>query len=223
MRRSLFLALLPLAVASGAARADVITVTNGTSFAIPTTLDNATPYFTTINIPVSGTISNVVVGINNFSHTFTADVAVLLVGPTGYATWVFDGIGEGADPGSTAMNVNLIFDQNAAFPPPNFGPTVVSGTYQPVDYSGIDVMPAPAPPPTNPTPPRYPTTFTPFNGTNPNGNWRLYVRDFFAGDGGSIAGGWTLTVTYTPVPEPTALALCGGAAALGLWRLRRRV
>ena len=34
-----------------------------------------------------------------------------------------------------------------------------------------------------------------FNGTSPNGLWSLYVRDDLGGDMGTIAGGWTLTIT----------------------------
>jgi hypothetical protein len=34
-----------------------------------------------------------------------------------------------------------------------------------------------------------------FNGANPNGTWRLYVRDDFTTDSGFIGGGWSLSVT----------------------------
>jgi hypothetical protein len=44
-----------------------------------------------------------------------------------------------------------------------------------------------------------------FNGTNPNGTWKLYVIDDSAGDNGEITGGWTLTISASP-PCPTSIS-----------------
>lgn len=49
------------------------------------------------------------------------------------------------------------------------------------------------------------------------GNWTLNVFDITGGDGGSIGN---LRIKYTPVPEPSSLALL--LAGLGLLRRRRR-
>src|SRR5206468_5113967 len=45
-----------------------------------------TPYPSTIAVSgIGGTISNVTVTLRNLSHTYTRDIDVLLVGPTGQA------------------------------------------------------------------------------------------------------------------------------------------
>jgi len=46
------------------------------------------------------------------------------------------------------------------------------------------------------------------NGQNPNGVWSLYVYDDSPGDAGSIAGGWSLTLTtVTPITAVADLAV----------------
>jgi hypothetical protein len=70
------------------------------------------------------------------------------------------------------------------------------GTYKPTTYFTGDSFPAPGPGTVygNPGPAGSGTaTFaSTFGGTNPNGDWKLYTRDFVTGDGGSMAGGWTI-------------------------------
>jgi subtilisin-like proprotein convertase family protein len=53
------------------------------------------------------------------------------------------------------------------------------------------IPPYPAPAPVGP----YGAAFSAFNGATPNGTWSLYVFDNGPGDQGSVAGGWSLTVT----------------------------
>ena len=38
------------------------------------------------------------------------------------------------------------------------------------------------------------TLLSAFDGTNPNGVWRLYVVDYTVGSLGGFAGGWSLTI-----------------------------
>jgi hypothetical protein len=72
---------------------------------------------------------------------------------------------------------------------------LVTGTYKPTDLAGAtDTFggTAPAAP--------YATTLSAFNNSNPNGTWRLFVRDNLAGGGsttGSIAS-WNLIITPRP-------------------------
>ncbi|MCW9683546.1 calcium-binding protein, partial [Dolichospermum planctonicum UHCC 0167] len=40
----------------------------------------------------------------------------------------------------------------------------------------------------------YNTDFSVFNGTNPNGEWRLYIVDDFFIDSGNVAGGWSISI-----------------------------
>lgn len=162
----------------------------------------ANPSPSTINVAgVAGTVTGVSVTINGYSHTFSDDVGILLVGPTGRAFLLQDGAGDDPD----MNNVTYTFsDAGTAFLPDltAWGP----GTYKPTSYFAGDTFtgftgPIIEPGP-NGTAPQG-TFASVFNGTNPNGAWRLFVEDFVGGDSGVISGGWTLT-------------LAGGATASGV-------
>lgn len=57
-------------------------------------------------------------------------------------------------------------------------------------------VPAPAGP--------YASALAALNGRDPNGLWSLFVYDDSAGDGGSIAAGWTLQLTTATTVNPVA-------------------
>ena len=168
--------------------------------------NNGAPYPSSITVTgltgnIASTSGSVKVTLNNFSHTFVSDVGIVLVGPGGQALLIQDGAG-----GEDAIS-NLTFtlsDTGAAQLPADvaWGP----GTYKPTAYFSDDSFPAPGPGTAynNPGPDAGGTaTFTStFGGTNPNGTWNLYVRDFATGDGGSIAGGWTLEIITEEPPAP---------------------
>ena len=60
-----------------------------------------------------------------------------------------------------------------------------------------------------------------FNGRPGNGEWRLAIGDL-SESGQMTLVEWSITLTGTVIPEPSAFALCGlGAAAFGLRKLRR--
>src|SRR5207248_1634218 len=101
--------------------------------------------------------------------------------------------------------VTVTLSDAAAAALPSNG-SFTSGTYKPTDYSdnspGGDNFPPPAPAAP------FATVLSTFNGTLPNGAWKLYVFDDGPGDQGSFAGGWSLTVTTltaagTPAPTGT--------------------
>lgn len=157
--------------------------------------------------------------INGLSHTFPDDVNLLLVGPQGQNIHILGDAGGGTD----AVDVNLTFDDAAAGPIPDNDP-MVSGTYQRSVY-GAQAFPAPAPADSGAT------TLATFNGTDPNGNWDLYVFDDAGIDTGSIAGGWCLEITSSAAPPaaqavpalgPVGLGLLSGLLGLGFWFGRRR-
>src|SRR5439155_20041541 len=109
---------------------------------------------------------------------------------------------------ASADNVTLTFDDFAAGPLP-FSTQIFSGTFLPSNYGGFD-LPAPAPP--GP----YGSAMSVFDGTDPNGPWRLFVNDCCSGHSGAIAGGWGLTITMTNVacsescsPRIAAVQLAG--------------
>lgn len=169
-----------------------ITVTSGPA-------NNAVPYPSSITVSgVSGTIpatpGSIKVTFNNFSHTFPDDLGIVLVGPTGAAFLLQDGAGDDPD----MVNVTYtLSDDGASFLPDLTAWT--AGTYKPTAHylAGGTSFPAPGPGLTHmdPGPAAGSATFASvFGGTNPNGTWNLYVRDFLSGDGGTFAGGWSLEI-----------------------------
>jgi subtilisin-like proprotein convertase family protein len=164
----------------------------------------AIPYPSTINVSgLTGTISGVPgsvrVTINQLNHTYPADLGMVLVGPTGAALLLQDRVTNGED----AVNVTYtISDSGATRLPEDSG--IAPGTYKPTAYF-LHSFPAPGPGTNyaNPGPAGGGTaTFASvFGGTNPNGNWNLFVVDFSSGDSGSINGGWSLEIDVTPPPQ----------------------
>lgn len=190
----------------GTTGAITTTLSNPTAIVIPAAGSGATtgspsnPYPSNIIAGgLTGTVTNVRVTLNNFSHSFPSDVDVLLVGPGGQKFTVLSDVIGGTD----AVNVTWVLDDAGTALLPSAG-TPVSGTFRPTNIATGDVFPAPAPPAPYQLPASAGTaTFASvFNGTNPNGTWSLYVVDDIGADIGTIAGGWTLTITTeTPVCE----------------------
>lgn len=165
----------------------------------------ATPYPS--NITVSGLSGNKTIrlGLNGLTHTFPADIDILLVGPGGQKFMAMSDMGGSDD----VSNINLTLADNAT----NALPTALltTGTYRPGNTdTTTDAMPAPAPasPYDNPAPAGTATFASAFgsNGSTMNGTWALYVRDDAGQDLGSFAGGWSLTFEsndYTCPPVGT--------------------
>ena len=174
---------------------------------IPGTADR---YPSKIDVAGQGAVTSVTVTITSYFHTFPDDVDILLVGPTGATCLLMTDCG-----GDNAVNnINLTFDDSAPSQlPDNPEVAIVTGPYRPTQGTsatglcpgdGIDNC-VPANFPTNgvpgPQPPSgpYGTALSVFNGTNPNGTWKLYVIDDSTGDSGDIFNGWTLNITAPPV------------------------
>ena len=154
----------------------------------------ANPYPSMINVSgLSGTVSEVTVGLNGFSHGYPTDVGVLLVSPSGQAALLMANVG-GQSP---VAAVDLVFDDSA---PASLSSiiSVQSGTYQPSTRNGGKFFSPPAPA-------VFGTALSTVAGGNPNGIWSLYVVDTNPGDGGALAGGWTLSLT-TATSQPTSAA-----------------
>jgi subtilisin-like proprotein convertase family protein len=165
------------------------TQSNTGAITIPTSGTNSTPYPSNIVVAgAPGTITKATVTLNSYSHTYSRDTDVLLVGPGGQKIVLMSDAG-GQVP---ASNVNLTLDATATSSLP--ASTLSSGTFLPTniaDGEGNDTWGAPAP-----VAP-YSGTLTDLIGASPNGTWSLYITDDFNGDGGSLAGGWTLTLETT--------------------------
>ncbi|HVF50625.1 MAG TPA: proprotein convertase P-domain-containing protein [Pyrinomonadaceae bacterium] len=160
----------------------------------PTTSTGAAgPYPSTINVSgVSGTVSKVTVQLFGMHHTFPDDLDLLLVGPQGQKMMLMSDAGGTGD----LVATNLTFDDTAAASLPDSA-TILAGTFKPTNFGTGDTFPTTGipgpPPPVGPYPD--PQLLSVFNGTNPNGTWRLYVTDDVGGDFGRIAGGWRLSFT----------------------------
>ncbi len=168
---------------------------NATSVNIPATAPTGTsgaasPYPSTISVSgIAGTVNRVIVKLFGMNHTFPGDIDVLLVGPGGQKVIIMSDVGSSFD----LINVNLTLDDTAAASLPA-STAITSGTWRPTNSGTGDTFTAPAP--AGP----YGSLLADFNGTNPNGNWQLYVIDDAGGDSGNIAGGWSLTfLTSDPV------------------------
>ena len=193
-----FIAVLVLSFAASAQ-----TFSNSAAITIPGS-GTATPYPSTINVSgVTGTVSKVTVTLNGVGHTYPEDIGVLLVGPTGVKVRLMTDVGGGTGGagGGAISGVNITFDDAA----PNFlpdggagSPPITSGSYKPTQgtitgggQGPLHPTDFPAPAPASP----YALTLSSFNSVNANGVWSLYVDDDAAGDSGSIAGGWSITLT----------------------------
>jgi subtilisin-like proprotein convertase family protein len=153
------------------------------------------PLSATVNMP--GTITNVTVQIRGLRHERPEDLDMLLVGPQGQNALIWSDVGDG----TPADDVTITLDQGAAVALPNAAP-LISGTYQPANYGAApDQFPKGTPPVLGGS------SLSVFNGTNPNGTWKLYLIDDYGNVTGSISQGWTLNITTavdcTP-PTPPA-------------------
>jgi subtilisin-like proprotein convertase family protein len=136
------------------------------------------------------------------TSTFPDDLDILLVGPTGAMSLVMSDAGGSGD----HTNITYTFDQLAATTMPNDPTTVTpSGTFQPSNFLGF-TTPEPGGQDNFPTAGglmSYPTNFAIFNGTNPNGDWKLYVVDDQVIDNVNLPSGWSIDI-QSSVPQATA-------------------
>jgi PKD repeat protein len=149
---------------------------------------------------MGGGAFKVTASVRRMSHTFAADIDMLLVSPTGVAVMLMSDAGGSADFNLAA----LTFDDDATGQVP--APTVEnpiteipSGTYQPTNLEPTPTDEIPNGGPAGP----YGSSLSGFAGTNPNGTWKLYVWDDLGGDFGGIGEGWCVTIT-SPNAAPSA-------------------
>jgi subtilisin-like proprotein convertase family protein len=152
----------------------------------------ATPYPSTITVSGLSTSASVCsVELLGISHTFPSDIDMLVVGPgTPQNAIVMSDVGGSV--GVTGIDLTLKDGAALSIPTP-----LVSGTFKPTNLGGGDAFPG-APAPTGGS------ALSVFSGTNPNGDWQLYVVDGFAFDVGTVAGGWCVNLVVS--------AACSGDA-----------
>lgn len=176
-------------VSSNSYATDVSTFTNPAAIAIPSS-GAADVYPSSIMVEDVGEITDVTVTLWDFTHTWSTDPNVMLVAPSGANLVLMADVGGGM----TGIDGDItISDAGVAFPDGAVG----TGTYMPTDASfgcGTgDPFPAPAPAESGLT--TLADAFAGLSGADANGYWDLYVFDDCGGDMGTIAGGWSLTVT----------------------------
>jgi lysophospholipase L1-like esterase/chitodextrinase len=194
------------------------TVSNTGAITIGPNAQAGVPYPSEITIAdMVGTITNITAQLINFSHTYTSDVEIVLQSPD--ATKFVMLMGD-VGAATATSGVTLTFSMAAGSSLP--GTALSTGTYLPTNiaYGSADTS-LPAPAPAMP----YSIDLATFNGISPNGVWKLFVYDDGAADSGSIAGGWSITVTSAasggadstaPTAPSSLVATALGAASIGL-------
>jgi hypothetical protein len=138
---------------------------------------------------LKGTIRDVNLTLHEDSHDFSENIEVLLVGPHGQTVIVMAHVGSFYD----ADDVTLRLDDEAARRLPADA-ALESGAYRPryVAFSPGERIDFTAPAPSaGPN-----AALSVFDGTKPNGAWRLFVQDLDGpSDFGEIAGGWEIEIT----------------------------
>jgi len=155
-----------------------ITITNGGSTPYPSNL-------VVSGLPTTGT-SVSAVRLNGMSHTWSDDVDIMLQSPTGQNVILMSDVG-----GGNGINATYTFADGSPAMGPATNPT---GTYRPTNIVGTlgiepDNFPAPGP---GSLPQVAPAISMFGNTANMNGTWKLFVVDDFAGDDGSISGGYSI-------------------------------
>jgi subtilisin-like proprotein convertase family protein len=224
MRRTLLFLLstmaLSLLLASGVALAATTTFSNTSSISIVDATSAgaspANPYPSEINVQgLSGTISDVNLKLNGFTHGFPDDVAVQVVGPDGTSVLLMSDVGGPPLFGDTAVNgINLTLDDEAANSLPDNG-LLSSGTYKPTEgttpFCNAFVDPRCLGYEDDPVPNIWPSPapalsvggsqLLGFDGKAPNGTWKLYVIDDTQFAAGTFAGGWSLEINTGTTPS----------------------
>ncbi len=186
-----------LAIAVCSARGDTFNFSNTNSVTISTDANPptvATPYPSTI--AVSGldgeVITNLTVTLNGFTHPFPSDVSIILAGPQGQMAMLMSDVG-GAVEGFPVTNLTLVLDDSSGYPLP-VNDSLFSGTFHPTSGSFPLFFDFPPPAPAGNS--NAPAALSIFDGTDPDGNWNLFVVDDFEEvTNGYISGGWSMAVS----------------------------
>src|SRR5215218_4011892 len=164
------------------------TFSNPDPITIPS-VGRASPYPSNIDVAgfTNGRILDVNLTLHGFSHSFPRDIDILLAAAhlPGQNALVLSDVGDALNP---ASDLTLTLDDQAA---EELRTPLASGTFRPTNLQDAfgDAFPAPAPTP------RGSAQLSVFRDSNPDGSWQLFVVDGITGDGGSIAGGWSLEIT----------------------------
>ncbi|MEX2238223.1 MAG: hypothetical protein WEB00_11880 [Dehalococcoidia bacterium] len=143
----------------------------------------ATPYPAEFQVSgMASPIADVNLWVTSLTHGELDQLDVLLVNPAGRAVMVLSDAG--GDYAVSAASF-LLDDEAITFIPDNGPPPAGNQSVQPSTFleeiEGPETLNSPAPPPP------YFTDLSVFDGTNPNGTWKLYVYDDTGVDSGSMS------------------------------------
>jgi len=151
-------------------------------------LGQASPYPSALKVSgfKRGRIRDVTLLLHGFRHTYPDDVDVMLVGPTGKTATVMSDAG-----GSFSVTESfLILDDEIVDSLPDNSDLSGMHFWKPANYGAtLDTFPSPAPASSGNS------ALSVFDGSRPNGTWKLYVVDDEISDGGQIVGYWSLRIT----------------------------
>jgi uncharacterized repeat protein (TIGR01451 family) len=180
---------LTLKLPLGVTTVETFHFTNATPIVIPDS-GKASVYPSLLIVSeIPGTVQKVTATLRGFSHSWPDDVDALLVGPAGQNVLLLSDCGGGSARNGITLNFN---DVAPAFVPDSAA--IAPETYKPSNVdTTTDNFPAPAPAGS------FGGTLASFQGSNPNGNWLLYIQDDGAMDSGSLTQGWVLSITTSNV------------------------
>jgi hypothetical protein len=144
-------------------------------------------------------ITDVKVNLFGLSHGFPDDLDLLLVGPKGQNIIIMSDAGGNVPEQNITLSLDDAFETaEGQLPDDQSLGSNTFGDYLPTNFGPGDAFPAPAPSPSTAD------KLSVFNGTNPNGTWKLFAVDDEAHkvevgqtpvDIGELAGGWSLEIT----------------------------
>jgi subtilisin-like proprotein convertase family protein len=139
---------------------------------------------------LTGAITDLNVTLTGITHLNPDDLDIVLISPTGKRLVIVSDAGGTTD----IAGVTITLDDAAAGQLPDSA-VIASGSYRPSNYGTGDTVNDLLPPLASAGTAGGATLGSVFNGTEPNGVWRLYVVDDATGSAGSIGGGWSLDIT----------------------------
>jgi hypothetical protein len=148
----------------------------------------ANPYPTTIDVDAfekfeKVKITDVNLTLKGLQHERTENIDVMLVHGNRRALVMADP-GNGTD----VSDLTITLDDEAGADLPD-GAVLTSGVFRPGNQTGSDDFPAPAPVPNGNV------ALATFDGTDPDGQWQLFIHDDAAFETGRLTGGWELAIT----------------------------
>jgi subtilisin-like proprotein convertase family protein len=151
----------------------------------------ATPYPSTIEVSgLTGAISDVNITLTNINHLNPDDLDILLVSPSGKSIMLMSDAGGTTD----LVNVTITLDDAAATQLPD-STAITTGSFRPANFGSGDNIADVLPFYSNAGSAGPTTLASAFNGTGPNGTWKLYIIDDATASAGNIGGGWALDIT----------------------------